>query len=236
MKLLPTREGWQTAIDNLVKRTQKHNVDITINWTPEPEELTDEVVIVATGSYWTRTGYSPYRPERAGIPIFGDTKVVDISTAILESSRNPQYLGKKVVIIDETGDYLPLGLSEILGSAGVDLELISPRPFVGSETQRTLDMPHLLPRLKKLNVKFSALSFVEKIAGNDVHTYDIWGGPTRVIEEVESVVIAMTRLPNDHFYLDNTENIAGMKRIGDVLAPRKIEAVIFEAEKTARTL
>ena len=140
------------------------------------------------------------------------------------------------MIIDETGDYLPLGLSELLAGSGTTIELVSPRPFVGSETQRTLDMPHVLPRLKNLKVRMTSSHFVEKIEGTDVYVYDIWGGEPTVRENIDTIVIAMTRLPLDRFYLDNKENIPGMIRIGDVVAPRKIEAVIYEAEKIAREI
>tara|TARA_B100000579_G_C22583870_1_gene734832 strand:+ start:664 stop:798 length:135 start_codon:yes stop_codon:yes gene_type:complete len=42
-----------------------------------------------------------------------------------------------------------------------------------AETQRTLDMPHVMPRLKKAGVNFIALNFVEKIENDIVHIYDI---------------------------------------------------------------
>ena len=236
IKLLPTRISWQIGIDNLIQRVERNKVEIHTGWNNSVIDISDEMVIVATGSSWSKIGYSPYRPERDGIPITGKTNVIEISTAILKAHKNSDSLGKKVVIIDETGDYLPLGLAELLAISGTEVELVSPRPFIGTETQRTLDMPHVLPRLKNLNVRFSALNFVEKIENDSVYVYDIWGGDQRIIKNVSSTVISMTKIPNDRFYSENVKSLPGMKRIGDVVAPRKIEAIIYEAEKTARSI
>ena len=236
LKLLPTRTAWQTGIDNLVSRIEKNKVEIFTEWVPNINLLSDDLIVIATGSYWSTRGYSPYRPERDGIPKQGNTNVLDISSAILTVDRNPEALGKKIVIVDETGDYLPLGLAEILSKHGVNVNLISPKPFIGAETQRTLDMPHVMPRLKKAGVNFIALNFIEKIENDIVHIYDIWGGDSRQIENVDSVVLAISRLPNEKFYIEQSPEFSSMKRIGDVVAPRKLEAIIFEAEKTAREI
>ncbi len=234
LKLLPTRVSWQLGIDNLVSRIEKNGVEVFTDWNPSVASLSEDLIVVATGSYWSTIGYSPYRPERDSIPRYGKTNILDIGSAIVAANKNPEALGKKVVIIDETGDYLPLGLSEILAKAGVAVEVISPKPFIGAETQRTLDMPHVLPRLKNAGVILSALNFVEKIENDMVHIYDIWGGDSRYIENVNSVIFSISRLPNEEFYKKHSLSIPGMKRIGDVIAPRKLEAIIFEAEKIAR--
>ena len=236
LRLLPTRTSWQTGIDNLVNRIEKNKVEIFTEWDLDINILSDDLIVIATGSYWSTKGYSPYRPERDGIPRQGNTNVLDISSAILAVNRNPQALGNRIVIVDETGDYLPLGLAEILSNEGVTVDLISPKPFIGAETQRTLDMPHLFPRLKKAGVNLIALNFIEKIEKNVVHIYDIWDGNSRQIENVDSVVLAISRIPNDKFYIDHSPEFSSMKRIGDVVAPRKLEAIIFEAEKTAREI
>ena len=112
----------------------------------------------------------------------------------------------------------------------------SAKPFIDAETQWTLDMPHVMPRLKKAGVNFISLHFVEKIENDVVHIYDIWGGDSQQIENVDAVVLAISRLPNEKFYIEHSPEFSFMKRIGDVVAPRKLEAIVFEAEKTAREI
>ena len=236
LRLLPTRTSWQTGIDNLVNKIEKNRVEIFTEWNSNINMLSDDLIVISTGSYWSTKGYSPYRPERDGIPRQGDTNVWDISSAILAVNRDPEALGKRIVIVDESGDYLPLGLAEILSKQGITVDLISPKPFIGAETQRTLDMPHVFPRLKKAGVNFLALNFIEKIENDIVHIYDIWDGDSRQIENVDTVVLSISRVPNEKFYIEQSRAFSFTMRIGDVVAPRKLEAIIFEAEKTAREI
>ena len=93
-----------------------------------------------------------------------------------------------------------------------------------------------MPRLKKAGVNFLALNFTENIENNVVHIYDIWDGDFKQIENVDSVVFSISRVPNEKFYIEHSTTFSSTKRIGDVVAPRKLEAIIFEAEKTAREI
>ena len=145
-------------------------------------------------------------------------------------------LGQRVLIVDETGDYLPLGLAECLASAGVAVEIVTPRPFLGADTQRTLDMPHVLPRLKKLGVRITAQHFVESIDADQAIIYDIWGGDPEPRRGIDSVVIAMTQSPSNAPAALEHFPQAQVHHIGDVVAPRRIEAIYFEAEKLGRSI
>ena len=148
---------------------------------------------------------------------------------------SPDSLGRNVIILDETGEYLPLGLAELLADNDIAVEIISPRPFIGADTQRTLDMPYVMPRLKSLNVRLSALHFIEEIFEDSISVYDIWGGEPTYRTNVSAVVMAMTQNPNDDLYFKTKEKICAYK-LGDVIAPRRIEAIIYEAEKLGRDI
>ncbi len=235
LKKLPTRAAWQKAIDNLITRAEIAGVKIHTSSKIDETTIQENVSIFATGALWATKGYSPYRPERAAIPGHGFPLVTDIKTAVELTLSSPDALGKNVVIVDETGEYLPLGLAELLANKKVSVEIISPRPFIGADTQRTLDMPYLMPRLKKLNVCLSALHFVEEIFEDAISVYDIWGGAPERRSNITAVVLAMTQTPNDYLYHKVKENHR-VQRVGDIIAPRRIEAIIFEAEKCARAI
>ena len=53
---------------------------------------------------------------------------------------------------------------------------------------------------------------------------------------IDTVVIAMTRTPRDELYSSLTAAGAAVHRVGDVVAPRRIEAIIYDAEKLARAI
>jgi len=233
---LPTRGAWQGAIDNLLRATARHAVEINCGQTARASTLDDDILVIATGAEWTTRGYSPYRPERLAIPGHDLPCVLDIATAIQIAQDDARALGGNVLIVDETGDYLPLGLAEHLANAGVTVEILTPRPFLGADVQRTLDLPHVMPRLKALGVRVTAQHFLEAIAADAVTVYDIWGGAAEVRRPVDHVVMAMTRLPRDALALELAAAGRAHHVIGDVVAPRKLEAVIYEAERLARAL
>lgn len=236
LKVLPTRGSWQRAIDNLLTRAEKNGVSLETSTSFENQAVEADIIILATGSNWTTTGYSPYRPERLSIPGHELDLVLDIDSAIKKAVENPHSLGKRVVIVDETGEYLPLGLAEILATANVHVEIVSPRPFVGADTLRTLDMPYVLPRLKKLAVKLTPSHFVEEILPHSLSVYDIWGGEKEVRDEIDTVVFAMTKLPNETSHGKILSSGTPCQKVGDVIAPRKIEAIYYDAEKLGRSV
>lgn len=239
LKQLPTRKSWQSAIDNLIRPLAKAGVEVRLGTAATTELLLQEipdVIVCATGATYDRTGYSPYRPERDAIPGVEQKHVVDVATATRQALADPQSLGKQVLIVDETDSYLALGLAEVLAKADVRVEVITPHLFVGEDTLKTLEMPHLFPRLKAAGVKLTAQQFVEQINPNSVEIYDIWGGERRTVE-VDTVVIAMMRSPNDALFQEIRQNFKKeLYRIGDAVAPRKLEAVIYEGEKLGREI
>ena len=101
---------------------------------------------------------------------------------------------------------------------------------------RTLDMPVLFPRLVAAGVKLTAQHFIEKIEGNTVEVYHLWGGTHRFISEVDTVVISTMRTPNDGLFTEIRDSFKGVHRVGDVVAPRKPMAVIYEGEKLGREI
>jgi thioredoxin reductase len=238
LKQLPTRQGWQVAIDNLTRPLTKAGVEVRLGTVVTKALLEQEkpdVVVCATGSTYNRTGYSPYRPERETIPGVAHERVIDVTTATTHALADPTSLGKSVLIVDETDGYLPLGLAEVLAGAGTNVEVLTPHLFVGEDTLKTLEMAHLFPRLKAAGVKLTAQQFVESINGRSVEIYDIWGGERRMVE-VDTVVLAMMRSPNDTLFQEIRQGFKEVYRIGDAVAPRKLEAVIYEGEKLGREI
>jgi hypothetical protein len=85
-------------------------------------------------------------------------------------------------------------------------------------------------------VRITTQHFIERIEGNRVEVYDIWGGSPRTITGVDAVVIAVGRVPNDALFDEIKDSFKEVHRVGDVLAPRRPGEVIYEAEKLAREI
>jgi 2,4-dienoyl-CoA reductase-like NADH-dependent reductase (Old Yellow Enzyme family)/uncharacterized protein YbjQ (UPF0145 family) len=240
LKQLPTRSQWQTAIDNLAREMKTAGAEVCLGVTVTRRLLEQEkpdVVVCATGSTYTVASLSPYRPDRERIPGCEQDNVLDLGAATTRALADPTALGKKVLILDETGVYLPLGLAEVLATkGGVEVEVLTPHMVVGEDTYGSLDMSYLFPRLVTAGVQLTPQHIVEKIEGHTVEISSIWGGQSRTIRDVNTVVVAMMRSPNDALFREIRDRFKTVHRVGDVVAPRKLAAVIYEGEKLGREI
>jgi 2,4-dienoyl-CoA reductase-like NADH-dependent reductase (Old Yellow Enzyme family)/thioredoxin reductase len=240
LERLPGLEGWGIAIDNLVREMENNGVDVRLNSRGDVDaigELRPDSVVVATGSKYETSGLSMYRPERPGIPGAELDHVLDVCTAARRALDDPASLGKSVLIVDETGGQLPLALAEVLATAGVKVEVLSPRMFIGEKTQKTLAMSTVFPKLKSLGVPMTAQYFVDEITADSVMVYDLWAGPGATeTRSVDTVVLAILQNTNDELYFDAKGVFKEVLRIGDAVAPRDVTAVIYEGEKIGREL
>ncbi len=240
LKRLPTRGDWQKMIDNLMTVIDANDVDVRLGTAVSATDLAgggfDEIVC-ATGSVWDRSGLSGGRADRSGIPGAGDERVLDVATAVRTALDDPAALGRKVVILDDCGAYLPLGLAEVLGNAGADVEVISRFAVIGQHLVETLELPWVLPRLADAGVTLTPNHFVEEIRGRQVEVYTTWNHRTRLVEDVDTVVLAMMRNPRDELY---GELVASgqdsVHRIGDAVSPRTTSDATYEGEKLGREL
>ena len=238
-KRLPTRENWQRAIDNFAAPLEKHGVDVRLGVDATVEMLSAEshdVVVCATGANFDRTGLSPYRPTRESIPGVESDNVLDVATATQMALDHSGSLGSRVLILDESADYLALGLAEILADGGADVEVVTPHMFVGEDIVGTLDLVHVVPRLIDKGVALTAQHMVERIDGEHVEVVSVWSGAQRRELDVDTLVLSMTRSPNEDLYRELRSASAEVHRIGDAVAPRKLVAVVYEAEKLGREL
>ena len=152
---LPTRKEWGTAIDNLARAMEVAGVDVRLGVDATPDAIEREkpdAVVVATGARWDCDGRSQFRPGSLQLPGTEQENVIDVGTATERALADASALGERVVILEETGFYLPLGLAEILAAGGTEVEIVTPRAMVGEDAMRTLDLSYVMPRLEEAGV------------------------------------------------------------------------------------
>ena len=236
---LPTRKEWGTAIDNLVRAMEVAGVEVRLGEEATPEAIEREqadAVVIATGARWDCDGRSQFRPGQLRLAGTEQENVIDVGTATERALTDASALGRRIVILEESGFYLPLGLAEILAAGGAHVEIVTPRAMVGEDVMRTLDLYFVMPRLEEAGVVCNAHTNVDKIEGDTVHVRSVWGGQPRVIEGVDTVVISMLRSPNDALYRALEGRVAELHRVGDVLAPRRPIQSMYEGEELGRAL
>jgi 2,4-dienoyl-CoA reductase-like NADH-dependent reductase (Old Yellow Enzyme family) len=236
---LPTRSAWLRAIEDLVASVERHDGELRLRSAPDPAELAEaqpDVVLLATGACWEASGRSARRPDRPGIPGADAGQVLDLGTALRRCRDDERALGQRVLIVDESGTYAPLGLGEALAGAGVAVEVVTPAASIGRRAAEQLELPHLLPRLGRLGVRLTAWHDVSAIEGRSVVLREVWGGNERRIEDVDTVVLALERQPRDELLVPLRATVRDVRPIGDARAPRDTIAVVYEAEEIARAL
>ena len=238
LRKLPSRKGWSIAIDNLRRNCETHGVTIELGVEATPEWIQAQgadTVVIATGAHWEKTGETPSRPDRHEIPGIDSPIVKDAGTAVKAALADPKSLGGRVLIVDDGAGYVPFGLAELLVDNGIAVEVISPQLLLGEDLLKSLDMPHVFPRLVAKGVKLTPQTFVDEINGSSVTYGFIWGG-ARTTTEFDTVVIAMHKAPNAELYFALKGRVAELHRVGDSVAPRKPAAIIYEAEKLGREI
>jgi ribulose 1,5-bisphosphate synthetase/thiazole synthase len=238
IKQMPTRGGWQRAIDNLVRPLEAEQVTVRLRCQAAPEMLAEQdfdAVVVAAGSTWSSSGFSVFRPDRDGVPGCEAANVFGIGEAARLAIEDPRALGTRVVIVDETGAYLPVGLAELLADADVEVEVMTPLSMVGDQLAVTADLPYVYPRLHAKGVRLTTHSLPERFDGSALEVVHLWSREHSV-RAVDSVVFATLRTPNDDLYRVLRGQLADVRRVGDALAPRSVGAVIYEGEELGRVL
>ncbi len=236
---LPTRESWAKAVDDLIRSVERHGGRIVTGVDATGADVMvhlPDVVVIATGATWDERGTTSLRPDREAIPGAGPGRTWGLDRALAALRDDPRALGDNVVILDESGEWAPLGLAEVAAGAGARVRLVTPAAALGTHAAATLELPHVMPRLRRLGVETTVWHGVGAISGARVILDDVWGDTPTVLEEVSAVVLAVRRVPRDALH----EELLGVGvttvLVGDVRSPRSTTAVIHEAEGVARAL
>jgi 2,4-dienoyl-CoA reductase-like NADH-dependent reductase (Old Yellow Enzyme family) len=240
MAWLPTRDRWSQAVEDLVSSLEQHGGTLRLASDPTADEIAaarPAAVVIATGAEWERTGASSRRPDRAAIPGADAGNVLGLGAALGRAREDARSLGRRIVIADETGAYPPLGLAEALALAGAEVQLITPAAAIGSaQLASELELQHVLPRLRALGVALTVLHDIERIEGRRVVIRDALGGTGRLVDDVDTVVLALQRSSRRSLHDALEPAVADLRLVGDARSPRTTEAVIHEAELLARAL
>ena len=239
LRRLPTRGDWGMAVEDLAGACARAGVELRLGTEATADGLAAagfEAVVVAAGATWDRDGFTPALPGREQLPGCDQANVLDVGTATWRALADPRSLGSRVVIVDETGTYLPLGLAEVLATAGVAVEVVTRHPAVGQELRETMEAPWTFPRLEAAGVRFAPGLFAERIDGDRLDLLSVWGTAHRSVEDVSTLVLCMLRTPADALWRAFADGPLEAVRIGDALAPRAAADAIHDGELAGRAL
>jgi 2,4-dienoyl-CoA reductase-like NADH-dependent reductase (Old Yellow Enzyme family) len=223
---LPDYSSWNFLVDDLEASIRRRRVHIELGKRATADDVVafgaDEV-IVATGARWQTSGFSTFRPDRDAIPRADGASVVDPLSALAD----PESCGAHVLVVDDNGDYLPLGLARLLAGSGRQVTVVTSDAMVGRKLEATLDWPWIMPRVVAAGVQIRTSTFVDRIGVGEVELRSALGGAPEVIA-ADTVVLSMMRESEDSLYQQLHSRGVAVRRIGDAVAPREVDDAVLE--------
>ncbi|MBQ0926373.1 oxidoreductase [Saccharopolyspora endophytica] len=172
-----------------------------------PEDVTGREVVVATGSV----------PGPWGFKVDGGV-VLDVVEAL--SGETPE---GPVVVHDPVGDFVGVGVAELLAGRGVETAIVTQDQVVGTQLALTGDLADANARLQWAGVSLEKRSRLREVRADHVVLEDVHTAETRQ-RPAATVVHCGHRLPDQR--LDGV-------RIGDCVAPRTVHEAILEGRRAA---
>ena len=144
-------------------------------------------------------------------------------------------VGDNVLIFADWRGFAAIGAAEILLEHDKTVEIVSPMLFIGQD----IDPLSLAPTYQHLLEKGTVLTSQTALIGIEdttVTLLNIFTQQTDMREEIDAVVLSTPAKANDRLYYALKGKVRELYRIGDCVAPRKVDAAIGEGQKAGLLL
>jgi len=216
------REEFGAVIRNSENLIKGLSVTIVLNREVTTEfiiEQKPDVVIIATGSV-------PKPGPGEGPGIFN----------VWQALLNEPQVGKRVLFIDGDGHHQATATAELLAERGRQVHIVTSSPTICSELGPTQDQYLSHQRLAQKGVTFTPDFAVVEIKGLEVRGLNFYSNEWLTFRDHDSVVYALGNRAEDGLYKALKGKIKELYRIGDCVAPRKIDMAILEGDRVGRII
>jgi len=219
------REEISSVIRNEENQLKLLPVEIVLNKEATAElipEQNPDVVIIATGSV----------PKENPLPGADGPNIFNVWQALL----NEKDVGEKVLFIDNDGHHQGTATAELLADRGRKVHIVTSSPTIGSELGPPQDSYLTHQRLAQKGVTFTPDFAVVEIKGLEVNGLNFYSNEWQTFSDYDSVVYALGNRVEDGLYKALKGKVKELYRIGDCVAPRKIDMAILEGENIGRMI
>lgn len=230
---LPTRDEFWECARYLRMRMEKLRVRVTLGRAVDTEfvlERRPDVVVVATGSLPLKNGITSFWPYE--VPGWEQENVLSVEDVLTGRGA----VGKRVVVYEDTNHHRGVGICEYLADRGCEVEVVTRHPYVGMDLVITLNQPLLYKRFFEKGVRMSPHEALKEIRGREVVVFNIYTNQERVLDGVDTVVMATMKKADDALYRALKGRVAELHRIGDCVQPRLVTEAIWEGFVVGRSL
>ena len=185
-------------------------------------ERNPDTVIIATGSV----------PKECPVPGADGQSIFNVWQALAGEVD----LGEKVLFVDYDGHHQATATAESLADRGKEVHMLTSSLFIGQDLGPIQDMNLTRQRLLQKGVTFTIDFAVMEIKGLEVNGFNVYTNEWRTITGHDSIVLAMGNRVEDSLYKALKGKVRELYRIGDCVAPRKIDMAILEGDKVGRMI
>lgn len=222
---VPNREEFSDVIRNQTLEMNNFPVkiqlgtEVTLNLV---EQEKPDAVIVATGSE-AGPCYLPGADQPHVLTFY-------------EVLAGREVAGDTVLILDDIGFHQATGTAEYLSYLNKKVYILTAGLYVAPDLMPTMDLQLWYRRALDLGIEMLTNSIVRSIGEKSVTIFNHYSGQERVLEDVSAVVLVGHPKPREELYHLIKGKVPEIYRIGDSLAPRRIEHAIFDGFKVGRSL
>ncbi len=223
------RDEFGVIIRNEKDQVDKAGVNLHLQTEMSAEEILKEnpdVVVIATGSL----------PKENPVGGADGPAVVNVWQVLDEKPE----LGEKVCLIDYDGHHRATATAELLADHGKQVHIITSSLFIGAELGPTQDLYLTRQRLLTKGVTFTPDIAVMEISGEagskEVKGFNVYSNQWDSWGPYDSIVLAMGQQAEASLYFALKGKVKELYRIGDCVAPRKVDMAIWEGQKVGRSI
>jgi hypothetical protein len=187
-------------------------------------QLEPDGVIVATGARPDTSGFNIVNAALDRLPGVDQSNVITGWQAI----EDPDSVGRNALILDDDGTRYVAGLAEMLLEKGRSVRIVSRQQGLFNRMNTTLDLPVMLQRLLSAGLEFTPNSWVSLIDGDRAELFNIYSGQPSALDGIDTFILTTGHLPVDELYFELKSSLGNVHRVGDAVAPRRIEHAIYE--------
>jgi 2,4-dienoyl-CoA reductase-like NADH-dependent reductase (Old Yellow Enzyme family)/thioredoxin reductase len=231
---LPGREWFMKAIEWWEAELERSGIIVRLASEATAADILDakpDAVILATGALHCRAGRSNFRD----VPIPGhDRPFVCTPEDILLGSASPS---GRVIVLDGDGTHAGIGVAEMLGQRGCDVEFMTPSLTPISHRLKVSQEGRLiLKRLHAAGVRISTRTYISEIGDGRLTAIDSYSEEQRTITDVDALVLATGRQPVNPLEPALEGRVDQLFAVGDAASPRMWAAATYEAHLFARLI
>ena len=230
----PRRAQILDLIDWYEGQLEKFQVSVRLNTPMEADEIEAfgaDVVVLATGSLPTGTGFQRALPARDTLPGIEKGNAWSVEEVMGRSARP----GKRVLLLDDGGHWRGTGTAWHMAEQGHEVTLVTAQPMVAWELVRTAtDLP-MRKKLAASGVRALTDSAVEEWHGDGATILNLVDGSTQRLD-FDALILSTPNASEATLQHDLADSSLEVHAIGDCVAPRLAALATYEGRRLALSL